>query len=396
MKFINILITGYGVCSFNGENNDIFIKNMDSSIKSFEEVDFGDKKGRKTYAGRLDNAKLDSEFTTGIYRKYPRTSILALNAFKQALTTCDLKREDFGNAVVLIGSTLTTMTDIIDITYSDNPSMFDCARANNNSIALSVSSYVGTTNITSTLTNSCSTGVDAIFYAKLLMEAGFADIAIVGGTDANICDRTIPLNAKMKFVGIGKTSDDVGSPFDFSSNGFTPSEGSSLLILETEERFMKRNGNLCYGAIENVYINNDAVNIFQSDPKGTQLKSILVKSIGNRLPSYINSQALGLCENDTIELQNYYELTNKEIPITSIKGVYGHSYAASAGCQIIASLVGMKEGFIPKTYRKGNYTYHDGILFEKKHTNVDDFIITSHGYGGTNGVVRVGKYKCLY
>lgn len=59
--------------------------------------------------------------------------------------------------------------------------------------------------------------------------------------------------------------------------------------------------------------------------------------VGGKRPSYVNSQALGMVENDTIEAVNHMEIFGESVAITSIKGVTGHTFGASAGMQIISS-----------------------------------------------------------
>jgi hypothetical protein len=47
-------------------------------------------------------------------------------------------------------------------------------------------------------------------------------------------------------------------------------------------------------------MNQDGVSIYHSDPLGEKIEAIRL-TMKNEIPSYINSQALGLKENDRIE-----------------------------------------------------------------------------------------------
>lgn len=109
--------------------------------------------------------------------------------------------------------------------------------------------------------------------------------------------------------------------------------------------------------------------------------------VGQKKPTYINSQALGIKENDDIESVVYERLfAKKGIPITSIKGMVGHAMGASGMFQMISALISMKEQFIPPTLYANRAEYPNLPIVEKTiNTPIESVLITSHGYGGNNG-----------
>lgn len=116
--------------------------------------------------------------------------------------------------------------------------------------------------------------------------------------------------------------------------------------------------------------------------------------VGGKRPSYVNSQALGMVENDTIEAADHMEIFGESVPITSIKGVTGHTFGASAGMQIISSLIGMERHFIPSTVHAVENDYPGvPIVYRTIQTQVDSFIVTSHGYGGNNACIFISRYE---
>ncbi|MHC8523346.1 hypothetical protein ACPJHQ_22070 [Rossellomorea sp. H39__3] len=87
--------------------------------------------------------------------------------------------------------------------------------------------------------------------------------------------------------------------------------------------------------------------MLQVDDTGEEMLSVLHDAIGDVTPTYVNSQALGLKVNDRIESMNHHRMFNRDVPITSIKGMTGHSFAAMGAIQTISSILSMEYGFIP-------------------------------------------------
>ena len=81
-----------------------------------------------------------------------------------------------------------------------------------------------------------------------------------------------------------------------------------------------------YGTIERVVSRNEGLKLLRSDSTGQQMLSVFQETVGNTIPSYVNSQALGLALNDQVEQFILKETFGVEVPITSIKGMMGHSF----------------------------------------------------------------------
>ena len=119
-----------------------------------------------------------------------------------------------------------------------------------------------------------------------------------------------------------------------------------MLILERREDALKR-GRHVHGSIGKVVSRNEGKPMLHADETGEEMLSVLQAVVGDVTPTYVNSQALGLKVNDRIESKNHHRMFKGKVPITSIKGMTGHSFAAMGAIQTISSILSME--FIPGT-----------------------------------------------
>ena len=112
---------------------------------------------------------------------------------------------------------------------------------------------------------------------------------------------------------------------------------------------------------------------------------IFQEVVGDTIPSYVNSQALGIEKNDQIERFILKETFGSEVPITSIKGMIGHAFGAMGAMQIISSLLSMEYGFIPPTIKTKGIGFEEvPLVYETRYQAVESVCITTHGSSGNN------------
>jgi 3-oxoacyl-(acyl-carrier-protein) synthase len=99
--------------------------------------------------------------------------------------------------------------------------------------------------------------------------------------------------------------------------------------------------------------------MLKSDTSGRLMTSALKGAIGDCIPTYVNSQALGLVQNDMIEYITHSNLFGSTVPITSIKGMTGHMFGAMGAIQVVSSLLSMEYGFIPPTIKTSGDGFND-------------------------------------
>lgn len=266
------------------------------------------------------------------------------------------------------------------------------AMCNNHSIATGVASHFGLQEQTFTVNDSCNAGMDAVYLGKLLLMSGEADVVIVTGADSPHTQGMVYSFAKTRSIYYGKSVENVGIPFSKNSRGFAMSEGAATIVLEREEDVVARGGR-ALASVENIHVSFDGCSILTSDRTGSVLDRSIAKVLSDGdVPDYVNSQALGLRENDGIEANNHVNRFGSTVPLTTIKGHLGQTFGAAPILQIISSVLSIEEGYIPPSLRSDLEGY-DGVpvVTETLHRPVGTVLVTSHGFGGNNGAALIKR-----
>lgn len=117
-----------------------------------------------------------------------------------------------------------------------------------------------------TVNTACSSGIDAVNVACMLIESGAADTMVAVGGESIMCNITIASLAAAQ--ALSKNNDDPAHacrPFDKNRDGFVMGEGGGALVLETLEH-AKARGAKIYAEILGCANNNDAFHITSPAP----------------------------------------------------------------------------------------------------------------------------------
>ena len=145
-------------------------------------------------------------------------------------------------------------------------------------------------------------------------------------------------------------------PFDNRRDGFLVGEGAGVLFLETLESARARGAKI-YGEIlgGSHVIDTEHPLYFEDDHDALSkvLKKLFHKTgLAPEEIGYVNLHGTATIEGDAYETAQIKKAFGKQaykIPMSSTKSMTGHMLGASGAVEIIASLIGMKEGFIPPT-----------------------------------------------
>ncbi|UQZ37229.1 beta-ketoacyl synthase [Paenibacillus sp. PK3_47] len=391
-----IAVTGFGIKVPNGEDSNDLYSHLLSGDYHFTAARGFTPDGETLIIGELQGSLGALEDRQ--YRALPRVSKLAISTSLEALAMANLHPGDSTNRTgVFFGTTMGGTGPLEEmIAFSDRNNFRDmpvycCGLVHYHSLASAVSSHFQLGGITKTVTTGCTAGLEALEDAVMYLQNGRINTAIVGAADSSNNKVTVYGFGKIRALPFNQQAEHSGSPFNKRSKGFILSEGAATLILETEEHALGRKA-VIYGYIDAVASNNDAVSVNGHDSTGSSMKRAVSEVLGGRTPDYYNSQALGYAANDAVEEIVSRDIFGHRVPITSIKGLVGHPFSVSGLAQIIASLLGFRHQFIPKTIRTDRYGYeHLPLVTENIYAASSGVLITSHGYGGNNACVYLTK-----
>ncbi len=197
----------------------------------------------------------------------------------------------------------------------------------------------------------CATGTVAITQGFRMVSEGQAEYCLAGATDASITPLMLGGYDSMKAL----AKHDI-RPFDKRRDGFLVGEGAGVVFLETLES-AKARGARIYGEIIEAANGQDSKHPIQFDLEEHALSytlNVLLKRAGitAREIDYINLHGTGTRHGDlyeTLELKEAFGSAAYKIPMSSTKGATGHMLGATGAIEIIATILGIDEGFVPPT-----------------------------------------------
>jgi 3-oxoacyl-(acyl-carrier-protein) synthase len=382
----DIVITGYGIKAPGVYDKISFLNVLDKGICTQSILKNDNQPNTTIVAGLIEENFL--EINGESYKRHPRIVRMAIAAAMDASKMSNLDYFKPHRVAVIIGTAAGAILEIEQYSAAS----FDLKSfpiqgvsiVDTHTLSGSVAEALGSCGPTFTLTTGCTASIDAVLMGKLLLESGTVDACIVGGTDAPLGQWTINGFKKIRALSTETSIDQAGVPFSTDHRGFVLAEGAGVIVLERRQSAQAREQRI-YGKIERVISRNEGQKLLSFDETGRHMLEVFQEAVGNTKPSYVNSQALGIGTNDQIERFILMETFGSDVPITSIKGMIGHTFGAMGAMQIISSLLSMEYGFIPPTIKTSGNGFEDvPIVYETRHQAVESVCITTHGSSGNN------------
>lgn len=242
----------------------------------------------------------------------------------------------------------------------------------------------------------CATGLYAVMEGVRMIEQEEVDWCLAGAGDASITSLMVA-----GYRAMGVLSRDVTRPFDKRRDGFLLGEGAGIVLLENAVEARAR-GARSYGRVLAHRYGFEGSHPISFAQNGEGLSHCLRQVVGGAKITpkdidYVNLHGTATRDGDRYETTQIKIAFGKEaytIPMSSTKSMTGHMLGASGAVGLIASLVAMRDGFLPPT---ANLTQPDPacdldytpIRAKKKSIGITCSI--SMGFGGQLGAVIVGK-----
>ena len=237
-------------------NTENYSCKIGGEIKNFDPLNYMDKKESKRLA---------------------KNSQFAVAATMEAISAAelDLSNTDRLNKGALIGS---GSGGTIPETEKETLQMYDKKRNTispiyvpkmlPNMAASSVSRIFNLEGYSNAVSTACAAGTQAIGEAYEVILRGDADIMIAGGAEAPFCETTLGGFCNMHALTSSNEDPKAASkPFDKNRDGFVPSEGSAVLVLEKLENAINR-GKEPIAEIVGYSCTSDAYHLVQPQPEG--------------------------------------------------------------------------------------------------------------------------------
>jgi len=250
----------------------------------------------------------------------------------------------------------------------------------------------------------CASGTHAVGEAFKLIQQGYADAMITGGTEATITPLALSGFCNMKALSFYNDDPKKASrPFDKNRDGFVMAEGAGILLLEELEHAKKRGANI-YCEVVGYGLNGDAYHITAPSPGGEGAVQCMKMALEDAKVApdevdYINAHGTSTPYNDlceTIAIKKVFKDHSKRIMVSSTKSMTGHALGAAGGMEAIFTALTIKTGVIPPTI---NYEYPDPecdldyVPNQAREKKVKFALSNSFGFGGTNACLVFKRFE---
>ncbi len=273
-----------------------------------------------------------------------------------------------------------------------------------NECAGNVAIAIGAKGPAQVIVTACASSTDAIGYALDMIRAGRADVIVAGGTEATIDEYCTGGFMKMRALctAFNDNPEKASRPFNADRAGFVMSEGSAVLILESEEHARARGARI-YCELAGYGASCDAYHITAPDPSGAGAVKAIKVALDDAgvtdlaTVDHINAHGTSTQLNDVMETKAFKEVFGdhaKNIKISSTKSMTGHLLGGTGALEAAFCALAISDSFVPPTINYENpdpecdldYTPNAGVA-----KDIRVALSSSLGFGGHNGILVFKK-----
>ena len=406
-----VVVTGLGTINPLGNNVSDTWNNLINGISGIDFISSFETDGLPvTFAGEVKNFDANEYMGKQHARKLDRSGHLSIYAAEEALKDANIDTEQrLGNGVGIvfgtgIGGIATTEQAVR--TYDErgasriNPLAITQLMPNSSTGQVAIK--FGIEGPSLTITTACAASANALGEAKNMIQNGIVDMVIAGGTESGTTAMTIGAFAQIRALSTNNENPQKACrPFDKDRDGFVMGEGSTVLVMESEESAINRGVDI-YGYVSGYGASTDAHHITAPAEGGRGAVDAMKKALfdAELTPNdidYINAHGTSTPANDkneTAAIKTVFSEKAYDVNISSTKSMTGHLLGGGGAFESLVSLLSLKNNIIPPTINLNNpdeecdLNYTPNIPLEK---DLSTAMSNSFGFGGHNGVLVFNK-----
>ena len=256
----------------------------------------------------------------------------------------------------------------------------------------------------SAVATACASAANAIGDAFKMIQNGWADVMVTGGSEAAITHMGLGGFASMR--ALSTRNDDpprASRPFDRDRDGFVLAEGAGILIIEAEEIALRRGARI-YAEVLGYGMSADGSHITAPDEEGRgaarAMKLCLEDAeLAPEAVGYINAHGTSTGLGDLAEtkaMKTVFGPHARALMISSTKSQLGHLLGASGGVELIISALALDRNVLPPTINLDHPDEGcdlDYIPHVAREARVNYVMSNSFGFGGHNASLLIGRYQ---
>ena len=409
---VRVVITGMGAMTPLGETPEEYWKNLAAGTSGIGPMTLCDPEGYPCQiSGEVSGFDPNTYIGSKEGRRMARFTQLAVAAALQAVENAsyDISKDDPYRVGVLLGNgnggfpTLEENCRILADRGGMRMSPFFFPMILPNMAAAAVSRYVGAHGYNSTATTACAASNQALGEAMTVIRRGAADVMIAGGSEAGISLLGLSGFAVMRALSTRNDEPQKASrPFDSGRDGFIPSEGSVIMVLESLDHALARDVHIL-AELSGFGSTSDAGHPVQPEESGSSAAAAMQIALADAdvaldQVDYINAHGTSTPLNDALEtvaIKRLFGDLAYKIPISSTKSMIGHSLGAAGSLDAAACVKTITEATIHPTVNLEDPDPDcdlDYVPNQARAADVQVALSNAFGFGGQNACLVFRKY----
>ena len=249
--------------------------------------------------------------------------------------------------------------------------------------AAMIAKAIGVTTTPIVVCNACVSGLSAMLLANHLLSASLYDYAIVVG--AEVQSRFIVSG----FQSLKAVSAEPCRPFDMERNGLNPGEAAATIVFAAKSPSDRDMTGAAGWQLVDGAVCNDAYHIVSPSPQGDGLTNAIEAVMKGRDKQQLASVCVhgtATLYNDQMESKAIQRTNLSDVPLSALKGYYGHTMGAAGVLETILTMRATDDGIVlpSKGFTELGVSGKVSISSEPKKTDKHAFLKLMSGFGGCN------------
>lgn len=247
-----------------------------------------------------------------------------------------------------------------------------------------VASRLGITAPPIVVDNACISGLSALITASRLLEMGLYDHAVVVGAEAQ--GRFIISG----FQSLKAMSPQPCRPFDIERTGLNLGEAAATIVLS------RGSDTATAWKVVSGCVRNDAFHLSAPSRNGEGAYEALTGCLGDRPTddiALISAHGTATLFNDQMESVAIERAALGALPVSAMKGYYGHTMGACGVLETALMMYALDQGCIlpTKGFSEPGVSGKIDVVMEPRHTERKSFVKMLSGFGGCNAAALLSR-----
>ena len=264
-------------------------------------------------------------------------------------------------------------------------------RTMGSTVSAGLSTAFGIRGVSYSISAACATSAHCIGAAADMIRHGMQDVVFAGGGEEVHWGMTAQFDAMGALsTHHNDTPQTASRPYDVGRDGFVIAGGGGILVLEDYEHARSRGARII-AELVGYGVTSDGVDMVAPSGEGAvRCMRMAMEGVDTQV-DYLNTHGTSTPLGDIVELESVRAAFDGNIPpLSSTKGLSGHSLGAASVHEAIYCLLMMQGGFMAGSANIEELdprTEGFPILRETRDAALRTVMSNSFGFGGTNGTL---------